>query len=336
MSYGVALVWLGAGASLAAHQASLQGWARAHMVAITRPAPDAPPALGYDATLAQRVEDQLDAATIALGALDDAGALARLGDARQLLDSHPELPQAAFLLAEWLHDAAAVAERRGDAARARDLVQQAQAIEGVRAPTYAPGSDGAAPAPAPASTPTTRVHMEGLTPGDTLYWDGAVVGERVAVAAGRHHARVIRRGRAVWASWIGVANGATRVHLAVPAPTACSLDDIGGARVVHGAAVAPAGARCPRWAVARTAGDGAIELASCHEASCGPLLTWHADDGAFYTGPPQPRERATWPSWATYLLAGIGVTAATSFVMWQGGVFDHPAAPRTGFRYYGP
>lgn len=338
MGATLVLFFLGAapvGAAPAGHaqRAALASYARAHLVRFAPPAPDPSPPLPYDATLSGHADALLDAAAIAVAALDAASARARLGEARQLLDAHPELPESAFLMAEWLRTAASAALAEGDADQARALSSQADSLEGARAAAYGAPAERARGEP---RLEPERLELRGLSPGDVVYWDGRESAREVSAAPGPHHARVVRDGRALWAGWVTVARSSASVRLDVPPLAPCTLTELRAARLDASRASPPPGARCPRWALAREAPGGAILIAICGEARCGQPIEWRASDGGFYAGPPQPRAESGWRGWATALIAGVGVTAATGFVMWQAGVFAHDAAPATTFRFYGP
>lgn len=329
MTRAVVLFFLGA--SPDAHQADLEAWARARLVEIREPEADRP-GLGYSAETAAQIEADLEAARLAFATLDDERGKARLAAAERALRAAPGLPQAAWLLAETLDIQADVAARAGDAALAARLSERARILEGQRAPSFGEPSAGAAATPPP---PVVRV--TGLEQGDQLYWNAVLGSHRVRAAAGEHHARVVRRGRAVWAGWVNVAPGARTVALPVPAPTTCSIDDLAGARVVGERAVARPGTRCDRWALARPAAGGGIEIASCEGARCGPLVHWERGYGSIYDGPPQPRAaRGGLPTWATIALAGAGAVLIGGAIAWQAGAFEDEGPADTRFRFYGP
>ncbi len=173
--------------------------------------------------------------------------------------------------------------------------------------------------------------------GDRLYVDGRRVAGRLALAPGEHHARVVRRSRAVWAGWVRVTAGDTALDLPVPAPVACSLDDLGGTQLRAGRVVVPSHVRCRHWAVAvPSAHADGVRVATCHGASCGPPLGWQREFGRDFAGPVQPTAHHRWPTWATYLLTGVGVAATAGIVMWRSGAFDQPGAPRTVWKYQAP
>ncbi len=351
MSHVLVLLWLGTSSARAAHQPDLDSWQRARQVAFEAPAADGSSPHGYDRALADRIEKLLDEARIAAGSLDEKTALSRLAVVGRLLHAHPELPQAAWLLAERLEVEADVYDRQPDGtARAAKLRARARSLEGRRALSYTTateenGADRKEPAPKPepsagaaAPAPQARQQLtaEGLLRGDSLYIDARRVAARFALAPGEHHARVVRRGRAVWAGWVRVAAGATKLQLPVPAPVACSLADLGGAHL-DGSRVVAHNVRCRHWAVAVPAAhnDG-VRVATCNGSSCGPLLDWQQGFGKDFTGPAQPAERHRWPGWATYFLAGVGIAATAGIVMWRTGAFEQSGTPHTVWKYQAP
>jgi len=354
MSHALVLLWLGTSSARAARQPDLDSWQRAHQIAIEAPAPDASAGPGYDPALVRRLEKLLDEARILAGSLDEKTALARLGSVDRLLHSHPELPQAAWLMAERLEIEADVLDRRVDGSpRAAELRWRARSLEGRRAESYTTatetheakrGDAKAPPRPPPAARPAApaphavvRLAAEGLVHADRLYVDGRRVARRLALAPGEHHARVVRRGRAVWAGWFHVTAGDTALDLPVPAPAACSLDDLGGVRLDAGRVVVPSHVRCRHWAVALPSAraDG-VRVATCHGASCGPPLVWRREFGGNFAGPAQPTDHHRWPTWATYLLTGVGVAATAGIVMWRAGAFAQPGTSRSVWKYQAP
>jgi hypothetical protein len=98
MTRAVILIFLGG--SPDAYEAELEAWARARLVQIQTPEASSARARGYSAAIAAQIEQRLEAARLSLAVLDDDAARARLVEAERLLREHPELPQAAWLMAE--------------------------------------------------------------------------------------------------------------------------------------------------------------------------------------------------------------------------------------------
>jgi hypothetical protein len=335
MSKAIALLWLGSQATLAAHEADLDAYAHAHLVRFEAPATDAPRRgstvkAGYDADLVTRIEDLLEQARIASASLDATTATAKGAEVEALLRSNPELPQAAWLMAERWHVAASL--RAGAApSEAEALEERAAALEGARAPAY-----GSARSSLGRPGEPLAITLDGLRSGDRVYWDGKRVEPRLDTPAGEHHVRVVRRGHVVFADWIAVEPKATSIRLGVPRPRSCSRDDLEGSTITDDRARAADGVRCANWALARPAAQGGVEIASCHGSRCGLLFVWHRRLGAVYEGPPQPPPEPGFPAWATYTLIGVGAAAVTGVILWRSGVFEGPEPGRTRWQFQGP
>lgn len=322
------LFWLGTSAAQASHEPELDSWARARWVQLEPPAADAPAGLPYDDALIQRVEELLDQARLAASSLDDSTASERLRAVENSLREHPAMPQAAWLLAEALQIEASIAGRTAPDERPK-LLARARALEGQRAAAFGEPAEPRAPS---ASLLSVSLSTRGSDQG---YVDGNRVGRRFELLPGEHHVRVVRRGRVVWAGWVPVEQ-AGALALPLPAPVACSLDDLGDVRVSGGRVAVPADVACPRWAVARPAAGGGIEIASCRGSSCGPLIPWKRHYGAMYAGPPQPPPDPGFPAWAGWALVGVGAAVLTAGVLWQAGAFDEPEPGATRFELWGP
>jgi hypothetical protein len=332
MSQTLVVLWLGAQAARPAFDADLDAWAQARWVKLAEPAANAPAGLAYDDAIASQVEDLLERARIATGSLDDDTARKRLDDAERSLRAHPELPQSAWLMAEALTVRALVESHAPEGVTTSNaLLGRARVLEGERAPAFGATGDDSPPALASVSLGVT-----GLGGGDRLEWDGAARRLPLVTSAGEHHARVLRGERVVWAGWVTVADGATSVAIPAPPVVPCSRDDIGATRIRGDRAYPAADASCERWAVARPARDGGVEVATCSAAGCGPLLGWKRRYGAVYEGPPQPSPEPGFPTWASVALVGAGAVAFGTFVAWQAGAFDDPAPGRTRWVFYGP
>lgn len=328
MSKTLVLLWLGSAGAQATHEAVLDSWASARWVELEAPAADAPAGVRYDDALSQKLEELLDQARLAASSLDDATARERLTDIDRTLRRNAALPQAAWLMAEALQVEASIAARSSPDARSK-LLERAAILEGRRAPPFGePSSEPTAPTELTVSLTSARIT-------DQLYVDGQRVSRRVGLRAGEHHVRVVRRERVVWAGWVPVER-AGELGLPIPAPVPCSLDDLEGVSVQRDRVSAAPSTACARWAVARPAAGGGIEIASCRGASCGPLMTWKRHYGAVYSGPPQPPPEPGFPAWATWALVGAGAAALTGAVLWQAGAFDEPEPGGRRFELWGP
>jgi hypothetical protein len=328
MTRAVILLFIGGSAD--AYAADLEAWAQARLVEIRAPEPDLPGHRAPSRQIVEQIEERLESARLLSAALDERGARGRLAEAEQLLRDHPELPQAPWLMAERLMLEAALGT---NANRSAELRRAAALLEGKRAPTYAAAGE---PEPVEPDAATAPRAVVGLAARDRLEWNARPSSRRLTLGAGEHHARVIRRGRTIWAGWVAVAPDAERISLPVPAPVACSLDDLAAARISGDRVLADPATLCERWAVARPAPGGGVEVASCERARCGPLLGWSRSYGAIYEGPPQPRAAPGFPTWAALTLAGAGAVVVAGVVAWRSGAFDEPAPAPTTFRFFGP
>lgn len=366
MLAALVVVWLGTEPELAERRTDLAAWASAHELRAEVLRPSGP---GYDAELVERVEGLLEEARAATAAEPSPGPLER---AEALLLEHPELPQAAWLLAERFAIEAHALDA-ASAARRQELVERARALEGARAePVGAalPAAANAAPAAtAPVSTASTAPvpagpqpsasqragearsgtapPPSGARPRDAVFIDGvrlatspglgpgAAVPDAAALAAGHHHIRVTRAGQLVWAGWVTLEAGRA---WSFPDPSrACSALDLADVVARNGTAEPAPGVLCARWAVARPSLRGGADLAQCAGSRCGPWQ--HASTAP----PPDARSRApetdaepgAWPAWATWSLIGAGTLAATGLVLWRAGAFEHDE-PGTEFVFTGP
>src|SRR5687768_10613010 len=123
------VLWLGSDAQLAERRAEIDAWAQARQL---HPELLRPGAESYDAALTDEVESLLEEARTLPAAPGTPDALQR---AETLLLEHPELPQAAWLLAErYAIEAHALAgSDEATAARRAELGGRALELEGVRA-----------------------------------------------------------------------------------------------------------------------------------------------------------------------------------------------------------
>lgn len=321
------VLWLGAPAELATHHADIASWASARGGRAVAPLEVATPR--YDPGLAAEVEALLEQART------DATGSAALERAEAIVDAHPELPQAAWLLAERLVLEAQAAGDDGE--RVNELSRRAAALEGERAraagaaPAVPSGVAGAAATSL--QTNAARLTLTGLRPLDRLYVGGVRVDPETPVPKGRQHVQIVRGAATVWSAWVDA--GPEQSDRMDPA-VACSALDLAG--VGGGGADAlqpPPGILCPRWAVARRGLAGNTELATCERSRCGP---WERPPHVTTASGAPSNDRSAegrWPAWATWSLLGVGAAAATGLVLWQAGAFEQPA-PSTEFVFTGP
>ena len=278
-------------------------------------------ASAYAPDAVAQVESSLEEARNAAASLEQSRALAALERAEHLLREHPELPQAAWLMAEVLQLSAEVESSAPDGAEAASTLQKrAAALEGPRA---APFSDRA-PAADAESESAHGVRIEGLEASDALEWDARQATSPVSAAAGEHHARVARNGRLLWAGWVKVSLTEASVRLPVPETVACSTDDLNGAGLAAGRAVPAPHARCESYVLARARPGGGIEAALCDRQSCGKVVLWeHSSTSRAGTSLALGERKTIWP----YAIAGAaGAIVITGLVLWRTGAFDRPEA----------
>jgi hypothetical protein len=310
MTQTVTLLLLFAFEATQAERALLQDFARQKRVTLVAPAPT--PALPYPpyrTDLVLDLEGRLDEARILASSLDEERALAALSSIERDLALHPELPQAAWLLAE--HHRILSEVRRGDPssiAEADALWRAALALEGPRAPAF-----GAASATGPVSSALFRLRVRDLGPRDTLEIDGASGGAERHVEPGVHQLRVLRDERLVHAGWARLGEH-TEVVLGVRPLRACSEEDLSPTYASGATVVPPRGVLCERWLVARRTA-GRLEVASCQKNACSRFQPLAARDPA----------RGV-PPWAV-AATGLGVMAATLLSVWATGGFEPEPAP---------
>jgi hypothetical protein len=326
----IVVLWLGSDAQLAERRADISAWSHARQLhaELLRPV-----SASYDAALADEIEALLEEARTLPSAPETPDALQR---AETLLLDHPELPQAAWLLAErYAIEAHALAvSDEATAARRADLGERALELEGVRAMAA-----GASPVPARTAPQPGVPAPLGARPRDSVFIDAAAIPANAApalLAPGRHHARLVRGSLPVWSGWITLEPGRAE-PLPDPSPP-CSVLDLADVDDGSHAAPEPApGVRCGRWAVARPNLRGGVDLAECSGSRC---EAWqHAgaarQDAAAGAREPVATEPGGWPGWATWSLIGASALAATGVVLWQVGAFERDA-PGTEFVFTGP
>ncbi len=347
------VVWVvdAPGASLDARaRGALDDWARAHGVILTATAPaPAPPAAAVGAatgaSLVKSVEDELDRARDALSALEIDAAERALARADATLRAHPELPQAAWLLAEvergwsarWLRGPAP------DETRASRAWQRAAALDLGRSPGVGERAFAAA---ADVSAILAIDDADGLT----IRLDGAPISQGALTRGAGDHLLTLALARSnelVWAGWVTLGPG-TRVRLAAPRAPACSAPDLAGASLdaaePRRVRVSERGVRCTSWvAVATGLRDGSVRAARCEASRCEPLVDWKvgvgeseaiASDHGARALPARPAapdaETRRWPAWGTWTLVGVGVAAVTVVVVVASGALA-PAPVETRF-----
>jgi hypothetical protein len=350
MSAAVVVVWLGTASTRAAHEPDLASWAASRLVGLEEPEPDGragPPS--HDEAASSRIEGLLSEARGGTYSTDPTAAEVSLDAAEAQLREHPDLPEAAWLMAEaWRARAEIVRSRSPELAA--ELGRRAEALDGPRARAFAdaprpPGENGAglrgtneATEPGFPASPTDRatpVVLTGPLASDDVDIDGVEAPSAPTLSVGTHHVRVLRRGRLAWAGWMTAGAGA--VAAPVPPPAPCSETDLAGVAGPGASAATLALVLCPRFIVARPAASDRIEVARCDHSSCSSWLPWSRTWGASFEGPAQP----AWPrrpsrEWIFWTAAGVAASVVGGLVLWQEGAFDRPGPTRETFTFVPP
>jgi hypothetical protein len=322
MTQTATLLLLLAGEPTKHEHALLADFARQKHIAFVAPAPTpVAPYPAYRSELVLDIEGRLDEARTLASSLDEERALALLAGIERDIVEHPELPQAAWLLAE--HHRIAAEARAGDADaadQAAALSHAAVVLEGPRALAF-----GANTGSEPASGPSIRVRVRDLAPRDDLEIDGERGGGERRVTAGVHQVRVLRDGDLVFAGWARLGQE-PEVTLGLRPLVPCSDEDLAHVGTTASAVSVPHPVACSHWFVARARPAG-LELASCQHAACSAFTPLSEPT-------PPPRE---FPAWATAALIGAGAVAAGVISVWASGGFEreHAPPPRTVFVYRG-
>jgi hypothetical protein len=289
----------------------------------------APTPPGYSADVVDKIEAALDEAQTLAASLDEERALELLAGVERELLAHPELPQAAWLMAER-HQATAAIRRKqpGGAEEAKRLVESARALEGPRAEAFGERAEGAAPEPtAPAAT--TLLAVRDLDRADALVLDGRLADAAQNVLPGRHHVRVVRGSRLAWAGWFDVPAG-PRVdkRLGVPERVACSADDLADVTVGTRTPNVVSGVRCARWVAVRRGATG-LEVAWCEGERCtayGPLLREQLET----------KPKAAMPTWLAATIVGVAAVGAGTVLVATGTFERERPPPQIEKVYRGP
>ena len=289
----------------------LQRWASARGLRLVEPAEGGSQALVVDPTLGKKVEEDLRAARELLARQDADGTERLLARAEAVLRAHPELPQAAWLLAEvergWADRFAQLAPV--DLPRAELYWRTANALDGGRAPGI--GEPSAAPNAPSSFTLDVAGHA------DEVFMDGRPIAAGASSAVpGLHQIVAMSGGNVLFAQWAGIAPGGT-VHVVLPAPAPCSQADF---------AQGMPGAFCASWIRVRREQRGFV-VQSCDHATCGAELLVAPMPATIPNGAVVPRR---FPSWAAWTL-GVGGFAALGVLAGVITYFAVPPAQRTVF-----
>jgi hypothetical protein len=344
------LVWISPAPPDAAENKALSSWALAHGVTLAAPRDERPPAIAVDLGVAEPVEELLDRARDAIAARDGEGVDRATSTADAWLRAHPELPEAAWLMAE-VERARATRWRRiapEDVEAAGRSWARAEALDGGRIPGIGEiaGAEHAAVATVSLELPgDDDARLDGRPlPRDGAGSDRAVTARGttrvVATRAGPHALVVTADGVAVWAGWIEIGPGTSSVAIDAPTSVPCSAAEFANLSNASNASSATVDASagvdarriaCGAWlAVSPGKEPGTIRIARCEAGRCGPSADW-PETSAWARLPPPPVARehgATsakrWPVWATWALAGAGVALAAGVVVVASGALQGP------------
>lgn len=304
------IVWLG-DAPDAEASATLSAWARTRALGLVAPADVVRTTLPIDLGIAATVEDLLESARDGLTGRSGAEVDRALGAAQDLLAAHPELPNAAWLMAE--------VERVRSARWRRIAPTEVQAAE--RASSRADALDGGRMAGAgetdanAAQAATITLQMRPSRAAQ-IWMDGSPVRTgAIESRSGPHSIVVMWLGAPIWATWIETPAGASTVELSELDAPACSSADLEPAHL-NGDHVDAELAQCTRWvAAARGLTSGSIRVATCQASHCGPLTDWRPSPVWSQPLTPGHERRSGWPSWGTWGLVGAGVAVASGVVL---------------------
>jgi hypothetical protein len=312
MTQTATLLLLFAGEPTKAERALLDDFERQRRVTLVAPAPTPrSPYQPYRTELVLDIEGRLDEARSLASSLDEERALALLAAIERDLVEHPELPQAAWLLAE--HHRIAADVKHGDgpiSPEAEALLESARVLEGQRAPAF-----GAPSEPPPPAASSVRLTVRDLDVRDTLELDGVSGGGERRIEPGVHHVRVLRDGELTYAGWARLGDS-VEVVLGVRPIEPCSSEDLAGTRSLSGTVAAPHPVKCQSWFAARRRA-GTLELAACAHGACSSFTTLVAHDRS---------APSSVPAWAI-AAAGLGTMAAGLITVWATGGFEPSSVP---------
>jgi hypothetical protein len=324
MPDAVTLLLLFAGEPTRSERALIDADARKRQSAYIAPAPTPTRYPAYSVERVRALEGRLDEARTLASSLAETEALAVLASIERELREHPELPQAAFLLAERHRLTASIRRVQSDgAADAVALDARAFVLEGTRALAF---GESSLPPDTAASPGPSRVQFSDVAERDELEIDGVTGNAARELLPGEHHVRVLRGDSLVFAGYFA-SDGSSSVRLGVPAVVPCSAWDLAPVTAGTNTPAATSSVRCGRWVAVRRS-LGRLELAECVAARCGAFSPLE---------PPPPPPRSRFPQWASVAIAGVASIGATSLALWAAGAFDRPVQPaRTDVVYRGP
>jgi hypothetical protein len=341
----VTVFWLGTAQELqqgdsAARMRALRSWSQAHGVEIATPRDEGPRGLSVDYHLAADVEALLDRAHDGIAARDADATDSAVSTAESALRAHPELPQAAWLMAEVERTRSTRWRRIApvDIEAAERAWLRAEALDGGR-------TAGLAEETAEGHAAAATMTIAAVPDGGVAWLDGVPVTEASGISthAGPHVLAVTLAptlastlasmggapGAVLWARWIDLPAGPSSVTVTAPGTTPCSSSDLARASLVSEGVSAEA-VRCEQW-IAATAGSApeTIRVARCGRGACGPLLEW-SPSPSWSWSPPPSRPANGWPAWATWGLVGAGAAVVAGAIVIASGALQ-PASTETRF-----
>lgn len=293
---------------------ALSQWAAARGVRIAPPAA-ALPSRAYAASEVTQVEQALARAREAVAQLDADGAERFLARAEAQLRVHPEIPQAAWLMAEVQRGWAARFSRvePHDDGRAKRALAAADALDGGRAAGL-----GESESTKPAAIDIT---LDVTADADVSYWFDAhtAAAGKLRAVPGEHHLMAISRGRVRYADWVTVVDGA-RLVLSVEGSAPCSTDDLSRATFSQQTGtVEGSGVRCRAWVAASPTPRG-VRASLCRGSTCEPpgffpvtVPRWPPLD--------EPKPGKGIPAWLTWSIAGVTAIGAAIGILAATGIF---------------
>lgn len=341
MSAAWVLVWLGASTPTADQRLALESYELAHGLSTRTPTEASGVSIPYPERAARRVEAALEHARTLSGSLQDAEASAQVARAKHTLLRHPELPQAAWQMAETLRLEARLLARDPESRQAAEAALRAATIlDGGRAL----GVDEAALSELDAALPPEVSFRVDLPSSATLSVDGAAPRasiKSISLPPGLHHVRVTRQRRQLYSAWVELTAQSATLPLPISSGERCSHDDFAALRRAPDDSGAIGSVSCERWLMARPAPgparNGAIQVRRCEGSKCGAWVSWNPTLGVDFAGPAQGFDHdAGWPDWATYLIVGASAVAITSVVLWQLGTFESAEPGKKKWVYEAP
>ncbi len=277
----------------AAEERALSGWAKKVGIVLGAPKATGTRELTVDYGVGTQIDAGLKEAREAMQTQDREGTDSALERTRLLIDAHPELPQSAFLRAEYerlratrLHRIAPVSDLEAAKAWLR-----ARALDGGRMRALGEDVDELAPAMVRTTFTWSKSTGDRATEA-TIFLDGRPIDPGVReLAAGPHHLRILERGVLRIARWLEITD-ASQVTLEMPPPAACGRDDFGD-DAPHAAVT------CPRWLAVRRTERG-MSVARCAGPRCGSPVDVESE---------RHRE-ALLPGWIGWALVGVAGAAA--------------------------